>query len=32
MTRLNAIFPDGVCNYDVPGVQQQGLAGTWQSF
>jgi hypothetical protein len=30
--RLNAIFPSGVCNYAVPGVEQQGLAGTWLSF
>jgi hypothetical protein len=31
-TRLNAIYPTGVCNYAVPGVEQQPLAGTWLSF
>jgi len=31
-TRLQTIFAGGVCNYAVPGVEQQGLAGTWQSF
>lgn len=31
-TRLQTIFAAGVCNYAVPGVEQQGLAGTWQSF
>lgn len=30
--QLQAIFPTGVCNYAVPGVEQQGLAGTWLSF
>ena len=30
--RLQAIYPTGVCNYAAPGVEQQGLAGTWQSF
>ena len=28
-TRLQAAFPTGVCNWAVPGVQQQPLAGTW---
>ena len=32
LTRLRSIFPTGVCNYAVPGVEQQGLAGTWLSF
>jgi hypothetical protein len=32
VTRLNTVFPDGVCNYAVPGVEQQDPAGTWQSF
>jgi hypothetical protein len=27
--RLQAIFPQGVCNWAVPGVEQQGLRGTW---
>ena len=31
LTRLNAIFPAGTCNYAVPGVEQQGLQGTWLS-
>lgn len=31
-SRLLTVFPSGVCNYAVPGVEQQGLAGTWQSF
>lgn len=30
--RLNAIFPSGVCNWSVPGVEQQPLRGTWLSF
>ena len=31
-TRLQGVFPDGVCNYAVPGVEQQGLKGTWLTF
>jgi hypothetical protein len=27
--RLNAIFPDGVCDWDKRGVVQQDLKGTW---
>ncbi|HEV3010220.1 MAG TPA: DUF6351 family protein, partial [Burkholderiales bacterium] len=27
--RLQAIFPSGVCNWSQPGVEQQGLSGTW---
>ncbi len=30
--RLNAIFATGVCNWSVPGVEQQGLRGTWLKF
>jgi hypothetical protein len=30
--RLRAIFPDGVCDYSKPGVEQRPLAGTWLSF
>jgi hypothetical protein len=30
--RLASIFPNGVCNWTVPGVEQQGLRGTWLSF
>ena len=31
-SRLQAIFPAGVCDWSRPGVEQQGLAGTWQEF
>lgn len=31
-TRLMAIFPEGVCDWSKPGVEQQGLRGTWLSF
>jgi hypothetical protein len=31
-TRLNTIFPAGVCDYSKAGVEQQPLAGTWLSF
>lgn len=30
--RLREIFPDGVCDYSRPGVQQQGLQGTWLRY
>lgn len=30
--RLQAIFPDGVCDYSVPGVGQQPVMGTWLRF
>ncbi|TCP02128.1 DUF6351 family protein [Rubrivivax gelatinosus] len=30
--RLRGIFRGGVCDWTQPGVQQQGLAGTWLSF
>ena len=30
--RLSAIFPTGVCNWGVAGVEQQKLKGTWLSF
>ena len=30
--RLAAIFPDGVCDWSRPGVQQQPPAGEWLSF
>jgi hypothetical protein len=32
MTRLRRIFPDGVCDWTKPGVEQQRLTGTWQVF
>jgi Tannase-like family of unknown function (DUF6351) len=31
-TRLEALFPQGVCDWSRPGVEQQGLRGTWLSF
>jgi hypothetical protein len=31
-TRLHAVFPDGVCDYSRPGVEEQPLEGTWLSF
>lgn len=30
--RLRRIFPEGVCDYSRPGVEQQPLAGVWLSF
>jgi hypothetical protein len=32
MGRLRRIFPSGVCDWSKPGVEQQKLAGTWQTF
>jgi hypothetical protein len=32
MTRLKKIFGGGVCDWSKPGVDQQTLAGTWQTF
>lgn len=31
-TRLEAAFPQGVCDYDQPGIGQGTWAGPWQSF
>jgi hypothetical protein len=31
-TRLNTVFPQGVCDWTKAGVEQQGLRGTWLSF
>jgi hypothetical protein len=31
-TRLQSIFPNGVCDWNKPGVEQQALKGTWLSF
>jgi hypothetical protein len=31
-SRLEAAFPSGVCDWSRRGVEQRGLAGTWQSF
>ncbi len=30
--RLQAVFPAGVCDWSKPGVEQQGLRGTWLRF
>jgi hypothetical protein len=32
LARLRKIFPTGVCDWTKPGVEQQPLAGTWQTF
>jgi hypothetical protein len=32
LARLKNIFPSGVCDWSKPGVEQQSLAGTWQTF
>ncbi len=29
LARLNAVFPQGVCDYSQPGVEQQLATGTW---
>ena len=30
--RLQAVFPSGVCDWSKPGLEQQGLIGTWVFF
>jgi hypothetical protein len=30
--QLRAIFPDGVCDYRRPGMEQQPLQGTWLTY
>ena len=30
--RLRAIFPNGVCNWNKPGIEQQAVTGTWLAF
>ena len=30
--RLNRIFPDGVCDWSVPGVEQTPIKGTYQKY
>ncbi len=32
VSRLQNIFPGGVCDWSKPGIEQQPLAGTWQFF
>ncbi len=31
-SRLATVFPEGVCDWSKPGVEQQGLRGTWLKF
>ena len=32
LAQLRQIFPDGVCDYSKPGVEQARIAGTWAVF
>jgi hypothetical protein len=32
LAKLKEIFPNGVCDYKKPGVEQVALAGTWAVF
>lgn len=32
VTRLEAVFPDGVCDWTKPGIGQVPLSGTWISY
>lgn len=32
LARLRAAFPDGVCDFSKPGVEQQPLGGTWFAY
>jgi hypothetical protein len=32
LAQLRQAFPDGVCDYTKPGIEQANLAGTWLSF
>ncbi len=32
LERLAAIFPDGVCDFKRPGIEQQDAAGSWYTF
>jgi len=32
LARLNAIFPDGVCDFSRRGVEQQGIKDTWLAY
>jgi hypothetical protein len=32
VAQLNKIFPDGVCDYTSPGVDQTPTDGIWQFF
>jgi len=32
LTRLKTIFPQGVCDYTIPGIGQGPLEGTWRKY
>jgi hypothetical protein len=32
LAQLRQVFPDGVCDYSKPGIEQARLAGTWAYF
>lgn len=32
MARLRSIFPDGVCDFSRPGVEQRGIKGSWLAY
>lgn len=32
LTRLKAVFPNGVCDYSRPGIGQQQIEDTWQHY
>jgi hypothetical protein len=32
ISRLKEIFSGGVCDWSKPGVEEQGLAGTWITY
>ncbi len=32
IAQLRAIFPDGVCDWTQPGIEQQPLTGTWLAY
>ncbi|MDQ4678456.1 DUF6351 family protein, partial [Stenotrophomonas maltophilia group sp. RNC7] len=32
VARLKQTFHDGVCDFSKPGIEQQGLAGSWFGF
>jgi hypothetical protein len=32
LARLQAVFPNGVCDYSQPGIAQTGLLSTWLSY
>ena len=32
LAQVHAVFPDGVCDYQQPGIEQQPLQGTWLTY